>query len=132
LAAAALCSAPAFADDGPDLAVAAQQSSFSCSSPTDASVQIDAAVTSRSGAPLTILVSTGGEFTVAGEVRNWSSHGRTKAAEGTVAIAVPAGVATPVTICFARPGGKPGEPREACATVVVTPACDQGSGSGLI
>ena len=108
------------------LAVAAQLVSSSCSA-ASTTMEIDVAATATAGAPLTLFVSTGGDYAAAGQM-SWTSHGRTKAAEETVQVTIAPGVHS-VGICVAQPGSDANPARSACASVAAPPPCDQGSGS---
>ena len=99
-----------------------------------ASVDIDVAVVAGSAAPVTFHVSiAGGPFTVAGTSNSWTSNGRTKAMEETLAISRPAnGLGAQVWICAAQPGSNGNDSRSACAAVMVPGVlCSGGDGGPL-
>ena len=115
------------AANGTSLAVVADAGDPTCSGDnTSATVEIGAAVTSTASAsPLTILVSTDGgvNFTNLGTVANWTSNGRTKTAEETIEVTVPANVSTPVEVCFVQPGANGNPFKKVCADLTLTPSC---------
>jgi hypothetical protein len=131
LAASAFIGAATSAHAGQDVAIAAQAGPVACTE-AGASVQIDVAVTSTSAAPLGIFVSTGGAFSNAGAVMEWTSHGRTKGAEGTVGVGVARAGDTPVAICAVQSGANGNDGRRACTSVTVSAPCDGVSGSGEV
>lgn len=102
------------------LQLGAEYVSSSCSGGL-ASVDIDVAVVAGSAAPVTFHVSiAGGPFTVAGTSDSWTSNGRTKALEETLAISRPAdGLGAQVWICAAQPGSNGNDSRSACVAVNV-------------
>ena len=114
----------AYAGNGSSVAVAAQTVAHSCSVGVDV-WDIDVAVTAGSAAPATFLISTGG-FSDTGTFTNWTSHGRTKAAEQTFQLSVPEGGAQ-VTVCVTQPGANGNDSRSAC-TVLSLPATCNGNG----
>jgi len=86
-----------------------------------ASSEIDVAVVAGSAAPVTFQVSiAGGPFTVAGTSNNWTSNGRSKAMEETLAINRPAnGLGAQVWICASQPGSNGNDSRSDCVAVNV-------------
>ena len=112
IAASALLCGTGFAHAGNGPAVAIQKGAVTCFG-FNATVQIEGAVTATAAAPAAITVSTGGDFLSAGQISQWTSYGRTKAAEFTLAVTIPGELIVPVSVCVAQPGAN----RSACATL---------------
>ena len=116
----------AYAGNGSSVAVAAETVAHSCAVGVDV-WDIDVAVTAGSAAPATFLISTGDGFAEAGTFTNWTSHGRTKAAEQTFQLRVPEGGAQ-ITVCVAQPGANGNDSRRACAVLSLPRTCNGNGG----